>query len=147
MSNSCQQTCVFKFKIVFLRGKENVPPAIKQYKNRGNASNLAQSHFGSPQLKRLESGIAPLVPRSFDPACWGLYQPSPSGEGADDDFSTPARPVVRIRVASGTWLQTHVFGSARGLKRARVNGETTSGSRCHHMTPYNVQNLRSYRYF
>ena len=30
MSNSCQQTCVFKFKIVFLRAKENVPPAFKQ---------------------------------------------------------------------------------------------------------------------
>ena len=78
---SCQQTCVFKFKIVFLRGKQNVPPAIKQYKNRGNASNLVQSHFGSPQLKRLESGIAPLVTRGFDPACWGLYQPSPSPLG------------------------------------------------------------------
>jgi len=58
--------------------KENVPPAIKQYKKQGNSSNLVQSYFGSPQLKRLESGNAPLVPRGFDPACWGLYQLLPS---------------------------------------------------------------------
>ena len=49
------------------RQNVNVPPAIKQYKNRGNSSNLVQSHFGSPQWKRLESGIAPLVQRGFDP--------------------------------------------------------------------------------
>ena len=55
MSNSCQQTCVFKFRIVFIRAKENVPPAFKQYKNQGNASNLVQSHFGSPPLRMLES--------------------------------------------------------------------------------------------
>ena len=59
--NSCQQTCVFKLKIVFLRGKENVPPAFKQYKIQGNTSNLVQSHFGSPPLKELESGIAGLI--------------------------------------------------------------------------------------
>ena len=40
--------------------------------------NLVQSHIGSPHSFELESGIAPLVPRGFDPACWGLYQPSPS---------------------------------------------------------------------
>ena len=28
--------------------------------------------------KKLESGIAPLVPRGFDPACWGLIQLPPS---------------------------------------------------------------------
>jgi len=65
-------------KPCFYEAKENVPPAIKQYKNRGNASNVVQSHFGSPQLKELESGIAPLVPRGFYPACWGLNQPPPS---------------------------------------------------------------------
>ena len=74
----CQQTCVFKFKIVFLRGNEKVPPAFKQYKNQGNASNLVQSHFGSPHSFELESGIAPLVPRGFDPACCGLNQLPPS---------------------------------------------------------------------
>ena len=80
-ANSCQQgdfEVQNDDKIVFLRGKENVPPAFKQYKNQGNASNLVQSHFGSPPLRMLESGIAPLVPRGFDPAFWGLYQPSPS---------------------------------------------------------------------
>ena len=45
----------------FYKAKENVPPAIKQYKNRGNASNLVQSHLESPQLKELESWIAPLT--------------------------------------------------------------------------------------
>jgi len=49
-----------------------------KYKNRGNASNLVQSHFGSPQWRRLESGIAPLVPRGFDPAFWCLKHPPPS---------------------------------------------------------------------
>jgi len=63
---------------VFLRTKENVPPAFKQYKIQGNASNLVQSHFGSPPLRRLESGIAPLVPRSFDPAYWGMNHLTPS---------------------------------------------------------------------
>jgi len=54
------------------------PPRFEQYKNQGNASNLVQSHFGSPASKWLESGIAPLVPRGFYPANWGLNQPSPS---------------------------------------------------------------------
>jgi len=69
----------FKMKIVFLQAGLEVPPAIKQYKNRGSASNLVQSHFGSPQLKRIESGIAPLAPRGFDPAYWGLIQLPLSG--------------------------------------------------------------------
>jgi len=56
---------------------QNVPPAFKQYKIQGNASNLVQSHFGSPPLKELESGIAPLVPRGFDPAYCGLIQLPP----------------------------------------------------------------------
>jgi len=60
------------------RQNENVPPAFKQYKIQGNASNLVQSHFGSPPLKELESGIAPRVPRGFDPAYWGLIQLPPS---------------------------------------------------------------------
>jgi len=55
---------ISKFKMMtkscYHEAKENVPPPIKQYKNRGNASNLVQSHFGSPRLKNLESGIAPL---------------------------------------------------------------------------------------
>jgi len=54
------------------RQNENLPPAFKQYKIQGNASNLVQSHFGSPPLKELESGIAPPVQQGFDPACWGL---------------------------------------------------------------------------
>jgi len=76
-------------KSCFYDAKENVPPAIKQYKNRGNASYLVQSHFGFPQLKKLESGIAPLVPRGFDPACWGLIQlpPSPIGSQIKSGFS------------------------------------------------------------
>jgi len=45
---------------------------------QGNASDLVQSHFGSPASKWLESGIAPLVPRGFYPTCWGLNQPTPS---------------------------------------------------------------------
>mmetsp|Transcript_13969 Transcript_13969/g.22215 ORF Transcript_13969/g.22215 Transcript_13969/m.22215 type:complete len:125 (+) Transcript_13969:1590-1964(+) len=65
------------------RQNENVPPAFKQYKIQGNASNLVQSHFGSPPLKELESGIAPLVPRGFDPACWGLIQRPPPRSLAD----------------------------------------------------------------
>ena len=60
------------------RQNENVPPDFKQYKNQGNVSNLVQSHFGSPLWKELESGIAPLVPRGFDPAFWGLIQLLPS---------------------------------------------------------------------
>jgi len=60
------------------RQNENVPPAFKQNKIQGNASKLVQFHFGSPPLKELESGIAPLVPRGFDPACWGLIQLPPS---------------------------------------------------------------------
>ena len=40
-------------------------------------SNLVQSRFGSPSLEELESGIAPLVPRGFDPACWGLIHLPP----------------------------------------------------------------------
>ena len=69
-------------KIVFLQANENVPPRFKQYQIQGNASNLVQSHFGSPASKVLESEIAPLVPLGFYPACWGLNQPSPSrGEG------------------------------------------------------------------
>ena len=60
------------------RQNENGPPAFKQYKIQGNASNLVQSHFGSPPLKELQSRIAPLVPRDFDPACWGLIQLPPS---------------------------------------------------------------------
>ena len=55
-----------------------VPPRFKEYKIQGNASNLVQSHFVSPASKVLESGIAPLVPLGFYPACWGLNQPSPS---------------------------------------------------------------------
>jgi len=54
------------------RQNENVPTAFKQYKIQGNVSNLVQSHFGSPPLKEVESGIAPLVPQDFDPAYWGL---------------------------------------------------------------------------
>ena len=65
-------------KSCFYEVKENVPPAFKQYKNQGNASNLVQSHFGSLPSFELESGITPLIPRGFDPACWGLYQPPPS---------------------------------------------------------------------
>jgi len=65
-------------RMCFYEAKENVPPAFKQYKTQGNASNLVQSHFGSPHSFELESGIAPLVPRGFDPACWGLNQPPPS---------------------------------------------------------------------
>jgi len=60
------------------RQNENVSPGFKQYKIQGNASNLVQSHFGSPPLKELESGISPLVPRGFDPAFWGLLQLPPS---------------------------------------------------------------------
>jgi len=63
------------------RPNENVPPRFKQYKIQGNASNLVQSHFGSPASKVLESGIAPLVPLGFYPACWGLNQTSPSSLG------------------------------------------------------------------
>ena len=66
----------------FYEAKENVPPIFKQYKNQGNASNLVQSHFGSPHSFELESGIAPPVPRGFDPACWGLNQPPPSRNDA-----------------------------------------------------------------
>jgi len=65
-------------KSYFYEENGNVPPAFKQYKIQGNASNLVQSHFGSPPWKELESGIAPLVPRGFDPACWGLNQLPPS---------------------------------------------------------------------
>jgi len=68
---------ISSWKIVFLRGM-NVQPAFKQYKIQGNASNLVQSHFGSPPLRMLDSGIAHLVPRGFDPAYWGLNQPPPS---------------------------------------------------------------------
>jgi len=72
---------ISKFKMMtkscFYEAKEKVPPAIKQYKNRGNSSNL-QSHSGCPQLKELESGIAPLVRRGFYPTCWGLNHPPPS---------------------------------------------------------------------
>ena len=57
------------------RQHENVPPRFNQYKIQGNASNLVQSHFGSPPSKELESGIAPLLPLGFYPACWGLNQP------------------------------------------------------------------------
>jgi len=64
-------------KIVFLLAKWECT-AFKQYKTQGNASNLVQSHFGSPPWKELESGIALLVPRGFDPACWGLIQRTPS---------------------------------------------------------------------
>jgi len=60
------------------RQNENVPPALKQYKIQGNASNLVQSHFVSPPLKELESGITLLVLLDFDPACWGLIQLPPS---------------------------------------------------------------------
>ena len=70
-SNSCQQTCVNR---VSTRQKR-IQPAIERYKNRRNASKLVQSHFGSPQLKRLESRIAPLAPRGFDPACCGPATP------------------------------------------------------------------------
>jgi len=49
------------------RQNENVPPAFKQYKIQGNASNLVQSHFGSPPLKELESGIAALFPLGLHP--------------------------------------------------------------------------------
>ena len=35
-------------KSCFYEAKENVPSAFKQYTNQGNASNLVQSHFGSP---------------------------------------------------------------------------------------------------
>jgi len=59
---------------------------LKQYKIQGNASNLSQSHFGSPHVRRLESGIAPLVPWGFDPACWGLNQLPPSGGGFEIVF-------------------------------------------------------------
>jgi len=65
-------------KSCFYEAKENVPPAIKEYKYRGNSSNLVSSHFGCPQLKELESGIAPLIPRGFYPTCWGLNHPLPS---------------------------------------------------------------------
>jgi len=72
-------------KSCFYEAKKNVPPRFKQYKTQGNASkpqgnasNLVQFHFGSPASKVLESGIAPLVPRGFDPACWGLNQLPPS---------------------------------------------------------------------
>jgi len=44
--------------------RENVPPAINQYKNRGNASNVIQFHSGSPQLKKYESGIASASTRT-----------------------------------------------------------------------------------
>ena len=49
-------------KSCFYEAKENVPRTFKQYKTQGNASNLVQSHFGSPHSFELESGIAPLVP-------------------------------------------------------------------------------------
>jgi len=62
------------------RQKEHVPPAFKQYKIEGNGSNLVPSHFGSPPLKELERGIAPRVPRDFDPVCWGLIQLRPPVE-------------------------------------------------------------------
>ena len=62
----------------FYEAKENVPPIFKQYKNQGNASNLVQSHFGSPHSFELESGIAPLVQRGFDPSSWVLNQLPPS---------------------------------------------------------------------
>ena len=58
--------------------RETPPSAFKQYKIQGNASNLVQSHFESPPLKELESGIAPLIPRGFNSACWGLIQLPPS---------------------------------------------------------------------
>ena len=61
------------------RPNENV--AFKQYKIQGNASNLVQSDVESPPLQELESGIAPLVPPGFDPACWGLIQLPPSRPG------------------------------------------------------------------
>jgi len=81
---------ISKFKMMtkscFYEAKENVTSAFKQYTNQRNASNLLQPHFGSPQWKELESGIAPLVPRGFDPACWGLIQlpPSPWGGHLSD---------------------------------------------------------------
>ena len=65
-------------KSCFYRQNEIVPPRFKQYKIQGNASNIVQSHFGSPAAKVLESGIAPLVALGFYPAYWGLNQPSPS---------------------------------------------------------------------
>ena len=76
------------------RQNENVPPGFKQYKIQGNASNLVQSHFGSPPLKELEGGIAPLVPWGFDPACWGLIQlpPSPPPSWSFD----PSRDETRV---------------------------------------------------
>ena len=61
-----------------IRVSTSVSPRFEQYKTQGNTSNLVQSHFGSPPSKWLESGIAPLVPRGFNPACWGLNQPPPS---------------------------------------------------------------------
>jgi len=60
------------------RQNENVPPDFKQYKTQGNASNLVQCHFGSPPWTELESGIAHLVPRGFDPTYWGQIQLPPS---------------------------------------------------------------------
>jgi len=65
-------------KSCFYETKENVPSGFKQYTHQGNASNLLQSYFGSPPWKELESGIAPLVQRCFDPACCGLIQLPPS---------------------------------------------------------------------
>jgi len=68
--SSCQQTCVFRFKLVFLRGKENVP-TIKQNKKRGNASNLVQSHFGSPGI------FFQVAPDFFDQHVSEVIWPSP----------------------------------------------------------------------
>jgi len=61
-----------------IRVSTSVPPRFEQYKPQGNTSNLVQSHFGSPALKWLESGIAHLVPWGFYPAHWGMNQPPPS---------------------------------------------------------------------
>ena len=43
-----------------------------------DASQDTVRHTSIHLLNTYESGIAPLVPRGFDPACWGLNQPSPS---------------------------------------------------------------------
>ena len=69
---------------------ENVPPAFKQYKTQGNPSTIS---LWISTLKKLESGIAPLVPRGFDPV-----------------GSEPGTPLSR----GGVGLETH-----RTTKRVR----------------------------
>ena len=79
-----------------------------QPKTQGNASNLVQSHFGSPASKWLWSGMAPLVPQGFYPACWGLNQPPPSHTDTDTDTSDRVRKIPPKNGVIALWPNTRV---------------------------------------